>query len=168
MKAFRFRLATILKLREATRDERLALLAEAQAADDKLRSRSQAIQADLTQLNRLQHGRTATGQVNIDVLISSSRYDSILRAELVAIAAHQATLAVEIEQRRQRVMAADREVRTLEKLRDKQLELYRQSEALHELKGLDEIATRQSWQKTQGSEQTSGFQESESFEETKS
>jgi flagellar protein FliJ len=168
MKAFRFRLATVLKLREATRDERLASLAEAQAADDKLSSRRQAIQADIAQLNRLQQGRTATGQVNIDVLVSSSRYDSILRAELVAITAHQAKLAVEIEQRRQRVMAADREVRTLEKLRDKQLELYRQNESLHELKGLDEIATRQSWQKTQDSEQTSGFQESESFEETKS
>ncbi len=37
MRAFRFRLASILKLRESTRNQRLAQLAEALAAADKLR-----------------------------------------------------------------------------------------------------------------------------------
>jgi flagellar protein FliJ len=160
MRAFRFRLASVLKLREATRDQRLAQLAEAHAASDKLRARRSAIEAELAQLNRLQHGRMATGKVNIDVLLSSSRYDAIMRAEIATIAGHEATLAVEIERRQQAVMAADREVRMLEKLRDKQREQHRQSEALAELKELDEIAARQSWQ------QTHGFAEMRSFEET--
>ncbi len=62
----------------------------------------------------------ATGQINLDVLLGTSRYDAIMRAELAAIAAHQATLAEEIERRQQAVLAADREVRMLEKLREKQ------------------------------------------------
>ena len=80
------------------------------------------------------------------MLLGSSRYDAIMRAELAAIAGHEATLADEIERRRQAVMAADHEVRMLEKLRDKQRGIASPGEALLEIKQLDEIAARQSWQ----------------------
>jgi flagellar export protein FliJ len=105
------------------------------------------IETDLADLNKLQHGRTAVGTIHIDVLLSSSRFDAILRAELVSIGGHEATLATEIERRQQAVLAADREVRMLEKLREKQLAAHRSAEALAELKELDEVANRQSWQK---------------------
>ena len=48
MKAFRFRLASVLKLREATRDQRLRELAEALAAADKLpRAVGEVIEAEM-------------------------------------------------------------------------------------------------------------------------
>jgi flagellar export protein FliJ len=152
-------LASILKLRESTRDQRLAQLAEALAAADKLRARREQILADLAQVNRLQHGRMATGQINLDLLLGSSRYDAIMRAELAAIAAHESTLAEEIERRQQAVLAADREVRMLEKLRDKQRELHQAAQALAEMKELDEIAARQSWRHAHDPDEAQGFGE---------
>jgi flagellar protein FliJ len=159
MAAFRFRLTSVLKLREATRDERRAQLAEALAAEDKLRARRRVIETDLASLNQLRHQRTATGSVNIDLLVSASRYEAVLRHELATIAGHEATLATEIERRRQALMTADHDVRMLEKLRDKQLQMHRQDESLLEFKQLDEIAARQSWQQTQNLEETRRFAE---------
>ncbi len=134
-------------------------MAEALAAEDKLRARRQLIEADLANLNQLRQERTATGSVNIDLLVSASRYEAVLRHELVAIAGHEATLATEIERRRQALMTADHDVRMLEKLRDKQLQMHRQHESLLEFKQLDEIAARQSWQQTQNLEETKRFAE---------
>jgi flagellar export protein FliJ len=159
MTAFQFRMATVLKLREATRDQKLAHLAEALAAEDKLRSRRMEINAELARLNGLQQGRTATGQINIDVLLSSSRYDAMLRAELATIAGHETTLAAEIQRRQHAVLAADRDVKMLEKLREKQREAYRAQESLVESKELDEIGARQSWQQAQDGESSRGFEE---------
>jgi flagellar export protein FliJ len=159
MTAFRFRLTSVLKLREATRDERRAQLAEAYAAEDKLLGRRRAIETDLAGLNQLRQERTATGTVNIDLFVSASRYEAVLRHELSTIAGHLATLAAEIERRRQALMVADHEVRMLEKLRDKQRELHRQGEALLEIKQLDEIAARQSWDQIQILEETKRFEE---------
>jgi flagellar protein FliJ len=159
MKAFRFRMATVLKLREATRDQKLAHLAEALAAADKLRTRRAEIHDELARLNRLHQGRTATGPVNLDVLLSSSRYDAVLRAELGAIASHEVTLNAEIGRRQNAVLAADRDVKMLEKLRDKQREAHRAAEALADLKLLDEIASRQGWQQTHEDESAPGFEE---------
>jgi flagellar protein FliJ len=159
MTAFRFRLTSVLKLREATRDERRAQLAEALAAEDKLRSRRQVIENDLAGLNQLRRERTAVGVVNLDLFVGVSRYEAVLRHELATIAGHEATLAVEIERRRQALMVADHEVRVLEKLREKQLALHRQAEALLEFKQLDEIAARQSWHQTQHAEETTRFEE---------
>ncbi|HEX4144394.1 MAG TPA: flagellar FliJ family protein [Pirellulales bacterium] len=159
MKAFRFRLTSVLKLREATRDERRARLAEAYAAEEKLLARQGTIETDLAGLGQLRHERTATGPVNIDLFVSASRYESVLRHELTAIAGHLATLAAEIERRRQALMLADHEVRMLEKLRDKQRELHRQGEALLETKQLDEIAARQSWHQAHETEETQRFEE---------
>ena len=160
MAAFRFQLASVLKLREATRDERRAQLAEAYAAEEKLLARRRLIETDLAGLGKLRHERTATGPVNIDLFVSASRYEAVLRNELHAIAGHVATLAAEIERRRQALMVADHEVRMLEKLRDKQREIHRQGEALLEIKQLDEIAGRQSWQQAHNLEETKRFEES--------
>ena len=159
MTAFRFRLTSVLKLREATRDERRAHLAEAYAAEEKLLARRRVIETDLAGLSQLRQERTATGPVNIDLFVTASRYEAVLRQELTTIAGHLATLAAEIERRRQALMTADHEVRMLEKLHDKQRELHRQSEALQEIKQLDEIAARQSWHLVHDLEEKKRFEE---------
>lgn len=46
-------------------------------------------------------------------------------------------------------MEADREVRVLEKLRQRQTEQHRRNEELREAKRLDEVATQQSFRKMQ-------------------
>ena len=98
MTGFRFRLATVLKLRERTRDERRAELASAYAAEFKLRERRQAVERELAELIQ-SSGQAAVGTINVNRLLAGSRFDAILRAEIHVINQHQQTLAVEIEKR---------------------------------------------------------------------
>jgi flagellar export protein FliJ len=49
-------------------------------------------------------------------------------------------LAAEIERRREVLLAANREVRVLEKLRERQLERHFEEEAHRDIKRMDEIA----------------------------
>jgi flagellar protein FliJ len=141
MPRFQFRLASVLRLREATRDERRGQLAEAYLAESKLRSRRETVERELDELKRLAQAPTA-GPVNMDRLVAANRFESVLAAEIHVIRQHESTLAIEIERRRQALVTADREVRVLEKLRDGQHERHRQDEAAVLVKQLDEVAAR--------------------------
>ena len=98
MVRFRFRLATVLKLREAARDERRGQLAEAYAAEKKLRDRRELVEEELADLKRAS-GQAASGEVNVDSLLAANRFEAILRAEIQVIQQHENTLAAEIERR---------------------------------------------------------------------
>jgi flagellar protein FliJ len=80
------------------------------------------------------------GAVNIDLLIESQRYEVMLRAYEKQTLAQRERLAAEIERRREALLAANREVRVLEKLREHQLERHRGEENRRDIKRLDEIA----------------------------
>lgn len=142
MAQFQFRLKALLAVREAARDERLAQLAEAFAAQQKLDERRAALNHQLAEQQHVFRQRTAAGTIDVDGLLSANRFDLVLRAELNVIDHHERNLAPEIERRRQAVVAAEREVRVLEKLRERQLEQFRQQEALADMKRIDEIAAR--------------------------
>ena len=58
-------------------------------------------------------------------------------------------MAAEIERRRQALVEADREVRVLEKLRQRQAEQHRRDEDLREVKRLDEVASQQAFRQVQ-------------------
>ena len=142
MRQFRFRLATLLRLREATRDERRSQLAEAYLAEQKLNERKAEVVAEAAELRR-RYGQAATvGALDVDQLLDSHRYEMVLAAQLKFIADQYAKLAVEIEKRRQALVAADREVRVLEKLRENLRERHRQEEQHVEMKQIDEVAGR--------------------------
>ncbi len=142
MARFRFSLATVLRLREATRDERRGQLAEAYQAEQKLRDRRESVEQELADLKALS-GHAATGAVDIDRLLAASRFEAILQAEIGVIRQHENNLAPEVERRRQALVVADRDVRVLEKLADRQRERHRQAEDNALVKQLDEIAGRQ-------------------------
>jgi flagellar export protein FliJ len=141
MAQFRFRLATLLRLRESARDERRARLAEAYAAERKLLSRRDEILREQAEIKR-NHRGPGVGPVNVDQLLTVDRYDVLLKAELQVIDRQQTLLAEEIEKRRQALVAADREVRLLEKFREKLAQRHRQHEATQDMKQLDELAGR--------------------------
>ena len=140
MAKFKFRLATLLKLREAARDERRAELAEAYRADDILNERLQQIHGELNAMSIGCRKAAGPGAVNIDLLIESQRYEVTLRACEKQTLAQRQRLAVEIERRRESLLAANREVRVLEKLREHQIERYREEENRRDVKRLDEVA----------------------------
>jgi flagellar export protein FliJ len=140
MPKFKFRLATLLKLREATRDERQAELAEAYRADDILVERIEYINGELQSMKSGCRQAVSPGAVNIDLLIESQRYEVTLRAYEKQTLEHRKRLAVEIDRRREALLAANREVRVLEKLREHQIEAFRAEENRKDIKRLDEVA----------------------------
>ena len=142
MKKFRYRLATLLRLREATRDERRSQLGEAYQAEQTLNDRKAEVEAEAGALRRRYSQAATVGPLDVDRLLDSHRHEVVLTAQLKFIAEQAAKLAIEIEKRRQALVAADCEVRVLEKLRETLQERHRQEEQYVEMKQIDEVASR--------------------------
>ena len=142
MRKFYFRLAPLLRLQEATRDECRAQLAEAFRAEQVLRERMEELKQDLANLKQDARRAGMAGAVDIDRLIDAQRYEFILLAQQESLKQHGQTLAEEIERRRQALVSADREVKILEKLRSTQRAEHQQEAARQEVKVLDEVAAR--------------------------
>jgi flagellar FliJ protein len=137
---FRFRLATLLLLREADRDERRSHLADAQRAEDIVRTRIAGIDGELRQLRGESARLSRPGTINVDELMEINRLELLLAAERQAAVQQQKLVAEEVERRRLALVAADREVRVLERLRDTQQERHRQEADRQERKQMDEAA----------------------------
>ena len=140
MSKFHFRLATLLRLRETARDERRVQLADVQRADAELQGRLARLDIQRKQLQ--EECRTAGGPGNVDLphLVETQQYASALRAQEAELLRQRRALATEIDRRRQALLAADRDVQTLEKLRENQSQTHRQDEERQEGKRLDESA----------------------------
>lgn len=143
MAQFKFRLATLLKLREATRDERRTELAQAYRADDVLADHIQQVQNESNELQKQCRRAAGPGTIDIDRLIEAQRYEIVLKLQQRHLNEQRAKLAAEIERRRVALLAANREVKVLEKLREHQLEQYKQEESRLDIKRLDEVARLQ-------------------------
>ncbi len=143
MSKFTFRLATLLRLREATRDERRGELAEAYRVDDTLKHQLQRTDAELAALQTQYRQTLAPGEVDVNRLVEAQRNELVLRSQRAQIIRQRETVQGEIERRRLVLAEANREVRVLEILRDKQAAQHRQEEERREMKRLDEVAQQQ-------------------------
>ena len=148
MAKFKFRLATLLRLREATRDERRTELAEAYRAEDLLREHQERVGQELSWLLAQCRKVAGPGTVDVDLLVETQRYELTLRAQQSQLATQCEAVGAEIDRRRQALLAADRDVRLLEKLREKQARRHRQEENRREVKELDEVAGQLSIRET--------------------
>lgn len=140
MTTFHFRLATLLRLREIARDERRVELADSQRLDAALESQlaQLAVEQKLLQDDCRRAG--GPGTVNVSQLAVTQQYAATLRGQEAELQERRRTLAAEIDQRRQAAIEADRDVKSLEKLRESQLRAFRQNEDRQEGKLLDEAA----------------------------
>ncbi len=143
MSKFKFRLSTLLRLREAARDERRAELAEAYRVDDTLRQQLQRTDQELQSLRAQRRQGMQPGEVDVDRLVESQRYEMTLSAQRLQIVRQRETVQGEIERRRQVLAEANRDLRVLENLRDKQAGQHRQQEERREMKRIDEVAQQQ-------------------------
>jgi flagellar FliJ protein len=140
MASFRFRLQTLVRIREGTRDERREQLAEVLRIDEAL----------VAQLNDLQRDRSVArkeqtlgvGRVDVDRMLGMQRYEALLSAEIEHVERQRTKVGEELERRREALMEADREVRVLEKLREVRLTEHRAEAAAAEMKVVDEAAAR--------------------------
>lgn len=144
MSKFKFRLETLLRLRDTARDERRAQLAKAYQAEEILSRQRQQLDDDLNELSDHNRLAAAPGQLNVDRLLDARRYELVLKSQQLHVDQQQQALETEIERRRQMLVEANRQVRVLEQLREKQLERHRREENRQEIKQLDEVAAMQS------------------------
>jgi flagellar FliJ protein len=140
MGKFKFRLATLLRLREATRQDRRAELAEAYRVDDVLRQQLARLENELAALSAQCRKTVEPGEVDVDRLVEAQRYQVALRSQEFQIGRQIEAVQAEIQRRHQNLLEANREVRVLENLRDKQAFQHLQEEDRRERKRLDEIA----------------------------
>ncbi|HXT57376.1 MAG TPA: flagellar export protein FliJ [Pirellulales bacterium] len=140
MARFQFRLATLQRLREVVRDERRGQLAEMLRLADSLEEQKRQVVENLREL--AQSRRVSAGAVDVDRMLAASRYEAVLMLEQVNYERQLAAVAAEIEKRREALAAADRDVRTLEKLHESQLQRHREEQEQAAMKQLDEMALR--------------------------
>jgi flagellar export protein FliJ len=133
-------MATLLRLREVTRDERRSLLAEAHQADEELVR--QLTYLDMEQRHLRDECRRAAGPgaVDVDRLVEAHRYVVGLQARERGLREQRQSLAAEIDRRRQSLVKADQDVQVLEKLHDRRRQSHRLEEERQQAKQLDEAA----------------------------
>jgi flagellar FliJ protein len=142
MKKFVFRLATLLKLREADRDQRRSELADAQRALTMIDERITELHNEMESARQAVRQSAGVGHVAVDMLLDNQRYELMLMAEKKSIDTQRAQVADEADRRREVVVEADRSVKTLEKLRDREQRRHREEAERRDAKQLDEIAVR--------------------------
>src|SRR5688572_28135019 len=141
MARFRFRLQTLRRLREIYRDEQRGRLATAFKAERILNERREQVASELVGLSEARRRLMQQGSLDVNQLLASQRYQLSLEAQIRTLAEQAEKLAVEVERRRQALVEADREVRVLDKLEDRQRRQHRDAIARAETKTLDEVAT---------------------------
>ncbi|MGD9126218.1 MAG: flagellar export protein FliJ [Planctomycetia bacterium] len=147
MAKFKYRLKPLLQIRETTRDERRSELAQAQRADDILHNRQTTIEQQRHELLESTRDSIRPGQVNLDHLINCQRYDRMLEGEGQMILEQRQQVGQEIERRHAILVEANRDVRILEILREKQLLRHQKEEQRQETKTLDEVAIQREYRK---------------------
>ena len=135
-----FRLHTLLRLRIAERDERRADLAKALRAEEMLRAEQARLNAEQAELAQRARSLKSPGAANVDALLSTHRYEVVLAAQARQLSAQLTQVAAEIERRRLVLVEADRQVRVLEKLRERQAAAARIQEERLDAKRYDELA----------------------------
>lgn len=142
MAKFKFRLATLQKIREATRDQRREHLAEAYRADEILQQQSDQIDHELSSLREECRRASCPGPVDVDQLTRARLHELVLKTQKQHLGRQRDAVTAEIDVRREALVHANREVRVLEKLEEKQAARHRQQEDRRQIKELDEVAGR--------------------------
>ncbi|MBI2823490.1 MAG: flagellar export protein FliJ [Planctomycetia bacterium] len=136
MAQFKFRLASLHRLREVERDQRRRELAEAAAAVETLARRIAAIDEALRSIAA--ERATRPGTVDAAALSAADRYAAELRGKRKCRQEEHGAATALVTRRRESLLAADREVRTLERLRDKQRARFVDDQQRREQHALDE------------------------------
>jgi flagellar FliJ protein len=137
---FHFRLQTLLRLRIAERDQRHAELSKALRAADVLRADAELVVKEQAALVERSQALKSPGSADVDSLLQTHRYELLLSAKRKQLATQIQQVQTEVERRRMLVVEADRQVRVLEKLKERQALHCRQETDRQQAKLYDEMA----------------------------
>ncbi len=141
MAKYKFRLATLQKVREAKRDQQRQALAEAFRAEQVLSEARAEITAEEIELREMQHAAVQSKYLDVNRLLEAQRYELLLKARAMELAKQATLLSAETERRRQLLIEADRDVRVLEKLDERHRREHEQQRRRAECKAMDEVAS---------------------------
>jgi flagellar FliJ protein len=136
MRPFHFRLNKVQHIRQSVREQRRLELLEAQQAEDHVSSQIADLQSELQSLQSHARFAAAPGRLNIDDLRHTQRFERSLRGELQSAQTRRQALSAEVERRREAVVEADREVKVLDRLEEKQRAQYRIDQARCEARAI--------------------------------
>jgi flagellar protein FliJ len=139
MSRYKFRLQSVLDLQTMQRDQKRGELAEAFGilhALELRRAELNAQQQELQGLYRTPHGEC---QMDVQRVVELQRYEQVLRGLLEELSVQDAYWAQETQCRQANLEQADREVKVLEKIDQRQRQERRQRQRNRVVQELDEI-----------------------------
>lgn len=142
MSKFVFQLAGLLKIRERERDARRLELAEADRAAAAIRQQLHALDEEIAALRNRCREAAGPGPLDLGRLRDARRFETTLRSQAEALRAKLAQADERCQQCQHAVVEANREVKALEKLRDRQFQRHRSSIERREMAQIDEAAGR--------------------------
>ena len=113
----KFRLATLLKLRERDRDIAAKAVQDVRLAIDKLNERQREIDESNRSMDQFRK-QASNGAINLHQILDAQRFQMVLSAQTAQIADHQGKLSQELERRQIALIKCQQAVKSLEKLRD--------------------------------------------------
>jgi len=113
----KFRLATLLKLRERDRDMAANAVQEVRNAIEKLNEMKRSIDQSNEQMDDFRKN-ASRGAVDLQQILDAQRYQMVLSSQLTQIADRQGQLSQEMERRQIALVKSQQSVKALEKLRD--------------------------------------------------
>lgn len=141
-----FRLQTVARLREAARDAARAQLADALRAMEVLEGRKADLVSRFNELT--EQRRRASETADTAWLLNAGRYELVLRGDEKALAENRTQIEAEIDRRRQLVADAEREVKALDKLRERSERRERAERNKRQARRLDEFASQRTYANT--------------------
>jgi flagellar FliJ protein len=139
---FRFRLEPLITIRDNTLKEKQAELAKAYEARRIVEEKQHELEFELTENIAAGRQRLQTGAVNIEFLLGLRRHEAYLNAQINVVREHLRQIDEEIERRRNAVLEANKELKMIEKLREKRYGQYQAEENRKETIRIDEIVRR--------------------------
>lgn len=142
--SFRFRLQSVVRLRERDRDDAAEALRQALLAKQILEQQVTDIESERSQQNELRTA-TKTGTVNFQKIIDAQRYQIYLDSQVADLQGQISLIEQECQRRRMRLVKCEQAVRSLAKLEDHQRTEWNAQQASTEQSTLDQWSSFRYW-----------------------
>jgi flagellar export protein FliJ len=117
----KFRLATLLKIRERDRDQAAKMVQDARLAIAKVEENKRELMVQNAEMNDLRKG-ASSGAIDLRRLLDAQRFQMVLAAQVQQLDEHLGKLQQELERREASLLKCQQAVKSLEKLRDQRIE----------------------------------------------
>ena len=144
MSQFKFQLESVERLRQRERDEASEAYQQALLAKKKLEEQITELQEEHDAQVVLQT-KHMQNQIDVQRIMESRRYQVVLLADIAGIESTVREIEGEIERRRLILVQREQTLKTLEKLRERQLEQWKKDAARKTQAALDDWAGFKYW-----------------------